>query len=438
MLTPHDRLDPQEALPLGTDMPEGTRFFGRAQGATPGWIPGLEAPTDADLNSCVACGLCLPHCPTYRLSGEEAMSPRGRIAAMRAVADGVATPGEGFAEMMDQCLVCRACEDVCPSHVPFGRMMEAARVQVEPQRSAAARTIRGVGLGGLLPRKKLLWAAAAVQPLVRPFLPSRVRAITPRPSALFSRLPTMTQPPAGVHVRGTIGLLSGCVQDRWFRGVNLATIRVLSACGWRVWVPRNQSCCGALPAHNGRPETGRSLAAHNGAAFAGVDHVIVNAAGCAAHLSEDPSGPPVREVTEFLHEEGTGEGVTLAALSASAPFRVAYHDACHALRVLKIREEPRSLLRLIPGLELVEISEGDRCCGAAGLYNVTQPELSSSLRRQKAEAVRDAGATTVASANPGCTMQLILGLKELGVSANVVHPIELLDRALLSPVTSGR
>ena len=122
----------------------------------------------------------------------------------------------------------------------------------------------------------------------------------------------------------------------------------------------------------------------------------------------------------------------------SAPFRVAYHDPCHALRVLKIHEEPRSLLRLIPGLELVEISEGDRCCGAAGLYNVTQPELSSSLRRQKAEAVRDAGATTVATANPGCTMQLILGLKELGVSANVVHPIELLDRALLSPVTSGR
>lgn len=437
MLIPHDRSHSEEPVPLGTDMPAGTRFIGHAEGVTPGWLPGLEAPADVDLDSCVACGLCLPHCPTYRLTGEETMSPRGRIAAMRAVADGTATPDERFAELMDQCLVCRACEDVCPSHVPFGRLMEAARVQVEPQRPATVRVVRRLGLQSLLPRKKLLWMAAAVQPLVRPFLPARVRAITPRPSALFSRLPSMTQPPTGVAVRGTVGLLSGCVQDRWFRDVNLATIRVLAANGWRVWVPRNQSCCGALPAHNGRLRTGRAMAEHNAEVFTGADHLIVNAAGCAAHLSEQPGGPPVQEVMAFLHGEGLAAGVTFNPLNGEVPFHVAYHDACHALRVLKIHEEPRALLRRIPGLELVEISDGDRCCGAAGLYNITQPELSGSLRRQKAETVRATGATTIASANPGCTMQLIAGLRELGVRADVVHPIELLDRALAGPMTAG-
>jgi glycolate dehydrogenase iron-sulfur subunit len=415
--------------PLGTDMPEGTRFIGRLEGASPGWMPGLEAPVDTDLDACVACGLCLPHCPTYRLSGEESMSPRGRIAAMRAVGDGAAPIDDTFADFMDRCLVCRACEDVCPSHVPFGRLMEAARVQIEPRRPAAARAVRRLGLQGLLPRKKLLWLAAAMQPVVRPFMPKRTRELTPRPSALFSRLPALAEPPAGVEVRGTVGLLRGCVQDRWFRDVNLATIRVLTASGWRVRTPRGQSCCGALPAHNGRVETGRALAARDADVFAGVDHVIVNAAGCAAHLSELPGGAKVKEITAFLVERGLGDS-TFAPLNGDEPFRVAYHDACHALRVLKIHDEPRALLRRIPGLELVEIAGGDQCCGAAGIYNVTQPGLSGALRRQKAEAVEDTGATTIASANPGCTLQLIAGLKDLGLPADVVHPIQLLDRAI--------
>jgi glycolate oxidase iron-sulfur subunit len=317
-------------------------------------------------------------------------------------------------------------------------MMEAARVQIEPQRPARTRMLRRLGLETLLPRKKLLWMAAAVQPLVRPFLPRRVRTLAPRPSALFSRLPVMTEPPSGTAVRGTVGLLSGCVQDRWFRGVNMATIRVLAASGWRVSVPRSQSCCGALPAHNGRLETGRALATHNAKVFSGVDHVIVNAAGCAAHLSEQSGGPPIHEVMAFLHGEGVAPGVTFGPLNEDIPLRVAYHDACHALRVLKIHDEPRELLGTIPGLELVEIPEGDRCCGAAGLYNITEPHLSGELRRQKAEAIRDTGATTIASANPGCTMQLLAGLSELGVQAEVLHPVELLDRALRVATTPGR
>jgi glycolate oxidase iron-sulfur subunit len=411
------------AVPVGGDLPEGTRFIGAEAGAVPGWFPGRDAPAEADLASCVACGLCLPHCPTYRLTGEESASPRGRIAAMREVADGRGVVDDTFASFMDLCLSCRACEDVCPSHVPFGRMMEAAREQVEPLRSRRARLVRWLGLDVALPRRKLLWLAAALQPVARPFLPRRVRAMVPGRSALFQRLPAVT--PAVGEERGSVAVLSGCVQDRWFREVNLATIRVLARNGWRVTVPRAQVCCGALSAHNGRLGTAHALAGRNARAFAGADHVIVNAAGCAAHIADavGDDALPVRDLMAFLAEEGLREE------PGELPTTVAYHDACHALRVLKVRDQPRALLRRIGGLEVVDLANGDRCCGAAGLYNVTQPEMSGELRRQKAEAVVASGATIVASANPGCTMQLAAGLRELGVALEVLHPVQLLDRA---------
>jgi glycolate oxidase iron-sulfur subunit len=411
------------AVPVGSDLPEGTRFIGAEAGAVPGWFPGRDAPAEADLASCVACGLCLPHCPTYRLTGEESASPRGRIAAMREVADGRGVVDDMFASFMDLCLSCRACEDVCPSHVPFGRMMEAAREQVEPLRSRRTRLARWLGLEVALPRRKLLWLAAALQPVARPFLPRRVRAMVPGRSALLRRLPAVT--PAVGEERGSVAVLSGCVQDRWFREVNLATIRVLARNGWRVTVPRAQVCCGALSAHNGRLSTARALAGRNAQAFAGEEYVIVNSAGCAAHMADavGDDALPVRDPMAFLAEEG------LRQEPGELRATVAYHDACHALRVLKVHDQPRTLLRRIPGLEVVDLANGDRCCGAAGLYNVTQPEMSGELRRQKAEAVAASGATIVASANPGCTMQLVAGLGELDVTLEVLHPVQLLDRA---------
>ncbi len=272
-------------MSIGSELPEGVRFIGREPGATAAW-PLQDAPTDSDLSSCVACGLCLPHCPTYRLTGEESASPRGRITAMRAVSDGVATVDDTFASFMDLCLVCRACEDVCPSHVPFGRMMERARVQVEPLRTRRARFVRWLGLDVVLPHPFVLRIASALQPIARPFMPRRVRAMTPRRTSPFARLPRETAPADGVEIRGTVAVLSGCVQDRWFHEVNRATIRVLARNGWRVTVPREQRCCGALGAHNGRLKTARKLARRNARAFAGVDHVIVNAAGCSAHMKE--------------------------------------------------------------------------------------------------------------------------------------------------------
>ena len=415
-----------ERPPLGAELPSGTRFIGPEPGAVPGWLPGDDHPSDADLASCVACGLCLPHCPTYRLTGEESASPRGRIAAMRSVAEGTAVLDDTVTSFMDLCLSCRACEEVCPSHVPFGRMMERARVQVEPLRTRRARFLRWLGLDVVLPHKSMLWVAIAAQPLARPFLPKRIRALVPMRAALFRALPKVTAA-AGVE-RGTVALLAGCVQDRWFREVNLATIRVLSRNGWRVIVPRAQRCCGALPAHYGRLSTARRLARANARAFAGADRVVVNAAGCGAHMKDygdlmEGLELPVRDLMEFLHEEGLREEPGPLELT------VAYHDACHALRAQRIREQPRAVLGRIAGLAITEIPNGDRCCGAAGLYNVLQPAMSGELRRRTAEAVARAGAPVVASANPGCTMQIAAGLAELGADIEVLHPVELLDRA---------
>lgn len=414
---------------LGADLPEGVRFVGALRLA-PGWEPG-DAPADEDLARCVACGLCLPHCPTYRLTGEESASPRGRIAAMRAIAEGRAGVDPTFASFVDACLACRACEDVCPSHVPYGRLVERARAQAESLRTGRERRWRRLGLGTVLTRPWLTSLVARLQPLGRPFLSARTRALLPARDRAGS-LPRVAEPEG--EPRGTVALLTGCVQDRWYRSANQAAVRVLTRNGWRVVVPRGQGCCGSLHAHHGRLDLARELAQRTRRTFSGVEAVVSTSAGCSAHLAELGDLVPTqeslafagrtRDLLAFLHEHG------IEAPSVNPGIeRVAYHDACHALRALRLREEPRALLARIPGLEVVDLPDGGTCCGAAGLYAVTQPQVADALMRAKAEAIVATGATVVASANPGCTMQIAAGLRALGAEVEVVHPVEILDRA---------
>ncbi|HEX5950442.1 MAG TPA: (Fe-S)-binding protein [Actinomycetota bacterium] len=420
---------PEPALAPHGVLPEGVRFVGTLRLA-PAWGPG-DAPSDEDLDRCVGCGLCLPHCPTYRLTGEETASPRGRIAAMRAVAEGHASVNATLAGFLDACLACRACEDVCPSHVPYGRLIERARVQLEPLRTGRERRWRRLGLRTVLTRPWLTSLVAGLQPLGRPFLSARTRSLLPRRSR-ERPLPPVTQPRG--EPRGTVALLTGCVQDRWYRSVNLAAARVLARNGWRVVVPKGQGCCGALHAHHGQLETARTLGRRTLSAFGDTDVVLSTAAGCSAHLGElgdlletddaTEFAGRTRDVLAFLAEQhleppGANPGVE----------RVAYHDACHALRALHLRDQPRALLATIPGLEVVDVPDGETCCGAAGLSVVTQPETADALMRAKAEGIASTGASVVVSANPGCTMQIAAGLRALGAPVEVLHPIELLDRA---------
>jgi glycolate oxidase iron-sulfur subunit len=386
---------------------------------------------DADLAACVACGLCLPHCPTYRLTSEESASPRGRIAAIRAIAEGRAEVDETFASYMDLCLACRACEDVCPSHVAFGRMVEAARVQIEPLRPANARFVRRLGLDVAIAHRWTLSLSRVLTPLARPFLRRRVRALIPR-GRPGPRVPPVTEPDG--PAKGTVALLTGCVQDQWYREVNRATVRVLARNGWRVVAPRRQTCCGALSAHNGHLETARRLARRNLPVFEAVDQVVVNAAACGAQMkaygellgTDEARALSVKTVDlmEFLDARGVEPPTEGAGID-----RVAYHDACHALRVQHVRDQPRRVLRTIPGLDIVDLAEGDRCCGAAGLYNILEPAMAEPLGRSKAEAILGTQATTVATANPGCAMQLAAAVRGAGGDVAVVHPVQLLDRA---------
>ncbi len=423
---------------LGAELPEGARFVGPVPGLAPRWREG-DHPSEADLAACVACGLCLPHCPTYRLTGEESASPRGRIAAMRLVAEGRAEPDATFARLMDLCLACRTCEDVCPSHVPYGRMIEAARVQIEPLRSAPERFLRRLGLG-LLAHPRLLSLAVGLQPLARPLLPARTRHLLPRRSRERPLPPHLE--PSG-EVRGTVALLTGCVQDRWYRSANLAAARILVRAGWRVRVPRAQACCGALHAHHGRLDRARALAARSIAAFAGAEAVVTTSAGCAAHLSELGDLLGTAEARAF--SERVEDVVRFLARAELPPpranpglERIAVHDPCHALRVSHIREEPRALLALVPGLEIVEIPDGETCCGAAGLYTVLQPGMADALMRAKAQAIAATGADAVASANPGCTLHISAGLRALGRPVEALHPVEVLDRAYAAEAPEPR
>jgi glycolate oxidase iron-sulfur subunit len=414
-------------------------------------IPRLLIP---ELDKCIQCGFCLPVCPTYRMLGVETESPRGRIHLIEAAAQGRIPLDARLEEHMYVCLGCRACETACPAGVRFGTIIEAGRAEVGPTGSAPARRTTLAALRHLMPYPERLRAAAGLLrlyqrsglgPLLRRLhlMPARageMEALLPAvPDAPFR--PADDVLPAIGPRRARVGFLSGCAMSVLFPGSNDATVRVLRRNGCEVVIPRDQTCCGALNVHNGERIAARRMARRNVEAFlaAGVDAVIINAAGCGVASKEygvlfrddDPAYAAradaysrlCRDATEFLAELGlTG---TLGEIRA----RATYQDPCHLAHGQRIRREPRDLLRRIPGLDLVEMEGADRCCGSAGIYNIVQPEYSRRILDEKMQAVVRTGADLLVAPNPGCLLQLAAGIRAQGLAIEPCHVVDLLDRA---------
>jgi len=427
--------------------------------AAPQPIPGA-IPVYEDYSRCVHCGLCLNHCPTYRLWQLEADSPRGRIRQMMLVNEGELPVSEGFVDHIDKCLDCRSCETACPSAVNYGKLVEHARARIERdfKRPLFSRLARNFVYRRLLPYpERIAMAAKLLRAYQRSGLQTAARAtgilkllglsqrdllLPPVDRQFFFDQLGKTFPAQGAR-RARVAFFAGCVANVTFTGLNEATIRVLTANGCEVVVPGGQFCCGALPAHAGVRDVARDLARWNIAAFASAnfDALVTNAAGCGSTLKEydhlfTPDEPEyaaaaalarkTRDVTEFL------AGLGLSAQMKPVPARVTYQDSCHLLHGQKIREAPRQLLRAIPGVELVELPFADICCGSAGVYNVTQTKASLELLSEKMAYAKSTNAEIIATANPGCLLQLRAGAEIHRTGQQVLHVVELLDRACVN------
>jgi glycolate oxidase iron-sulfur subunit len=408
---------------------------------------------------CVHCGLCLAYCPTFSELGTEMDSPRGRIFLVKSLAEGRIQLTDSTAEHLDLCLGCRACETVCPSGVPYGQLIEAARAEIERQRPGPPlrRLFRWMNFSLLLAHPRMLRLAAAglrvyqvsgLRSLLRTsgllqLLPAPLRhwePLLPELPSAADRAPLPEVTPARGARRVRVGLLTGCIQQVAFGPHNRATARVLARNGAEVVAPRAQACCGALHAHAGEHGTALDLARRTIEVFerADVEAVIVNTSGCGAHtkaygllLAGDPAwrdraarfASRVRDVSEFLAEQ------PLRGSLVPVERTVTYHDPCHVVHGQKIRTQPRALLAQVPGLRVVELKEADWCCGSAGTYNLTQPEMATRLQERKIAHVLATGADAVVTANPGCIIQIAQGLAAKGSPVQVLHIVEILDQA---------
>lgn len=418
---------------------------------------GPDAPQEKDLYSCVHCGLCLNACPTYVETGLETESPRGRIALMKAVFEGRVGLEQGVVDHWDTCLQCRACEAVCPSGVPYGRLMELTQVQVKRQRrgSIVGRVVSWVAYKQLLPhlgrlrlfvRVLQVYQRSGIRRLVHA---SRILQLLPIIGEAEASLPDLFKPffsaegqvyPSQGTKKHRVAFLSGCVMPLVQASTMEATVRVLTRNGCEVVVSANQGCCGALNTHGGEQNTARQMARRNIDTFLGaaVDAIVTASAGCGASMKEygyllrdDPAysdkadrfSGMVQDITEFL--------ASLPIESPKIPLnvQVTYQDSCHLAHAQRLTAPPRTLLEAIPGLTLVEMEHPDRCCGAGGAYQLTQRELSGQLRSHKLEDALETGAQVIATANPGCMIQLELGAREAGAAITVCHVVDLLDQA---------
>lgn len=377
----------------------------------------------------------------------ETSGPRGRISLIKDVAQGLLDlHSDGFVEQMSQCLDCRACEAVCPSGVGYGQLVESARAQIRraeaPNDSRARRLTREFLLRTLFERPLLLRTAARLLRLAQQTglirFAGRLGKLAPAISASFFTANGQRYDVDGA--KGLAFLHAGCVMGVAFAGVHAATVRMLRRAGLGVVVPSDQGCCGAIAAHAGEPEIARAFAKRNIAAFerSRADVYVVNAAGCGSALKEygqllasDPDwaqraadfSKRVRDVSEVL------DAMDLGTPSNSVDQTATYQEACHLVHAQRIAGAPRRLLARIPGLRLVEMAESALCCGSAGIYNLTQPEMASRLARRKVAAIEATGADVVVTTNPGCATQLTAGLRDAGTKTRVKHLVEMLDEA---------
>lgn len=452
------------ALPvLGAEVPAGTATGGPIPHPPHGHHTGSHGPKiDYELLlDCVHCGLCTASCPTYVETGNEADSPRGRIYLMRQVIDGALKLDDDVKQHLDLCLNCRACETACPSGVQYGRLIEPFRehmAAVEPGRqtqtlNALQRFLlfrvfpyRMANRLSLAPARLMQWSGAdwlLKKTGADRLIPGKLRAMKdmlPDLKPHYGRLPEVL--PAEGKRRARVALFLGCVADALYPRTNLNTARVLQKNGCEVWIPRNQACCGALHYHAAEEGPAREFAATNcsvfgaddAAKFASVDAIVTNAAGCGFQIKDYGhmmAGTPQAEAAARLQAKAKDVSEFLVELGPvppthRVPVRATYHDACHLRHAQQVFKQPRQLLEMIPGLELVPLPESELCCGAAGSYNLTQPEMATRLGDRKAANIKETKARAVFTGNVGCLMQITKHLKAIDPNVWCGHPVDAL------------
>jgi glycolate oxidase iron-sulfur subunit len=423
-------------------------------------IQGDDQPTWDLLSKCVHCGLCLNHCPTYRVLGMEMDSPRGRIYQTLQVHDAQRQIDESYALHIDRCLGCLACETACPSGVQYGRIVERARAQIEDhyQRPLLQRLVRDFFYKKVLHNLRLLefmaklvrfYQRSGMQTLLRKLGILKLLGVadmdrlSPRIDSKFFFSEIGKTFPAVGERRGKVAFVAGCINNVAFSHLNRATVNVLTQNGIEVHVPAGQGCCGALDSHAGYRNEARKLARNNIEVFlkGGYDAIVTNAAGCGSTLKEYDDllehdeqfvgrgrefSAKVKDITEYLAQVG------LRTPRKMINRNVIYQDACHLLHAQKVKSPPRELLRAI-GCRLVEIPHADQCCGSAGVYNVTQNELSMKILENKMDDISSVSADMLATGNVGCMIQLRAGVDKRAMKLPVNHVVELLDEAFMNP-----
>lgn len=424
-----------------------------------GFYSHLELPSEEILSSCIHCGMCLQACPTYNLTFDEVSSPRGRIRLIKYVAEGKLSLTEKFAYEMNFCLDCQACETACPAGVKYGLLVEAARVHVEQSEftSSTSRLIKKVAFRKILPNFKLLkflsrllrfyqksslrkWIEGVLEIISKKLY--EVNRLSPEISDFFSDEIFPEIVPAKGDKKFVVLFPVGCLMNVMFSDINKDTVELLSKLGCEVIIPKKQTCCGSLPAHNGDLEQARKLAKATIDSFSNYhyDFIISNSAGCGAFMKEyghilsndkDYSkkakefSSKVKDIMEFIYQN-----FDLNQLGVKADIDVTYHEPCHLVHTQKISEEPKQVLKQIKGLRLIPLNEATWCCGSAGIYNIVNYDSSMQILERKMNNIKSTNAKVVLTGNPGCLGQIRYGTEKFNVSAEVIHPVTLLNRII--------